>query len=700
MFVNDLPRSPSSLTDFNRSQFIHLLTLLGALFPLLVPAALSGQILFAGTSPSVNFGSVNICPAGQTTPAPCSETLTLKFHVTENEMLGAPRVLTLGAPDLDFTLANGSTCTGSVTAGTSCTANVKFAPRFTGARNGGVEIVADSGDLLAEVPVYGIGSGPQITFQPGLQSTLGSRGPFYPSGVAVDGSGNVFVPDIDNGAVFEIPAAGGYTTVKTLGNAFSFNPGGVAVDGSGNLFVEADSGIVLEIPAAGGYSTDEVVNTFTNKPYGVAVDGSRNLFVADSAGVYELLADGGYNTFRGVGSCCSFGIPKGLAVDASGNVFVASSELGTVYEVLAAGGYTTEETLGSGFENPSGVAVDASGNVYVASSVGLYEILAAGGYAKTKTVGSGSYNADGVAVDASGNIFATDNSVGIEKLDFADPPSAIFPTPTPVGSTDTADGAQTFSVWNSGNQPLVFTTPNTGSNPDYPESFPANTADTSLCAAGVLLAPGTSCDVSMNFVPSVGGVNTGNLVLTYSALNGTPATQSISLEGTGGLFVPAPAFTPKPGTYEWTQHVTLSDQRSGAVIYYTLDGTKPTAASIKYTAPIPITWQTSINAIAALPAGISAAVSGAYEIDRPLLPPIFSPPSGTYGEPLTFTLTPNADHCNPGVCAIYYTVDGEGFKKYAGPVTITKFGTTPVKAFTTEWHFSTSIPADVVYEIK
>src|SRR5438876_140489 len=48
-------------------------------------------------------------------------------------------------------------------------------------------------------------------------STVGS-GFSYPSGVAVDANGNVFVADTYNNAVKKILAAGGYTTVNTLGN--------------------------------------------------------------------------------------------------------------------------------------------------------------------------------------------------------------------------------------------------------------------------------------------------------------------------------------------------------------------------------------------------------------------------------------------------------------------------------------------------
>ena len=53
------------------------------------------------------------------------------------------------------------------------------------------------------------------------RSTPWAAGSASPSGVAVDGSGNVFVADTGNNAVKEILAAGGYTTVNTLGSGFS-----------------------------------------------------------------------------------------------------------------------------------------------------------------------------------------------------------------------------------------------------------------------------------------------------------------------------------------------------------------------------------------------------------------------------------------------------------------------------------------------
>ena len=92
----------------------------------------------------------------------------------------------------------------------------------------------------------------------GTVKTLGS-GFYSPYGVAVDGSGNVYVADSYNNAVKEIVAAGGYTTVNTLGSGF-LHPRGVAVDGSGNVFVaDSRNNAVKEIVAAGGYTTVHIL---------------------------------------------------------------------------------------------------------------------------------------------------------------------------------------------------------------------------------------------------------------------------------------------------------------------------------------------------------------------------------------------------------------------------------------------------------
>src|SRR5271166_1501620 len=91
--------------------------------------------------------------------------------------------------------------------------------------------------------------------------------------------------------------------------------------------------------------------------------------------------------------------------------------------------------------------------------------------------------------------------------------------------------------------------------------------------------------------------------------------------GGGGTTTPpeqpaaTPTFSPSGGTYTSIQKVSLSDATTGASIYYTTDGSTPTAQSTLFSpaTPIAVSTTTTINAIAVASGFANSAVAtGTY----------------------------------------------------------------------------------------
>jgi len=526
----------------------------------------------------LNFGSVAVVT---TTPP----TATLMFNFDTGGTIAAPAVLTQGAVGKDFTDAGTGTCTTNGTshtysAGDTCTVIVTFKPTRPGLRMGGVQLIGSGGAVIATENVYGTGTGPMVTF-PSNTTVIGINGGFNaPFGVAVDGSGNVFVAEAGNSKVKEIVAVSGVVSsssaVNVVGSGFSYADG-VAVDGSGNVFVaDTNSSLVKEIVAVGGLvssnSTVNIVGSGFNQPEKVTVDGSGNVFVADTmnGAVKEIVAVGGVvssaSTVKTINS--GFSAPYGVAVDGSGNVFVADYGHGAVKEIVAVGGVvsstSTVKAVGSGFTYPDGIAVDANGNVFVVdySNTSLKEIVAVGGVVSStstvRTVASGFNHPYSVAVDGSGNIFVGDTGTGaVREIDLSDPPSLSFAS-TLMGTTS-SDSPKTVTVANSGNAALTFPIPSTGSDPSIAANFTLNSSGGSACpllttgsSSPGTLASGSTCFLPISFTPATFGAISGSLVLTDTNLNAASpsyASQTIPLSGTGTPPIPTQlVFTTPPTT--------------------------------------------------------------------------------------------------------------------------------------------------------
>ncbi len=201
-----------------------------------------------------------------------------------------------------------------------------------------------------------------LSISPQLVSTISTAvgGLLFPSGVATDSAGDVFIADTYHNRILEFSTAGVLSTVAVGANLLY--PSAVAVDSSGDIFI-ADTwhNRVLEVSASGVTTT---VASGLLLPGGLAVDNSGDLFIADTwhERVLEVTLATGATTTVASGLL----LPTGLAADSSGDLFIADTYHNRVIEATLATGATT--TVFSG-NYPTGLAVDSSGDLFIAETI-------------------------------------------------------------------------------------------------------------------------------------------------------------------------------------------------------------------------------------------------------------------------------------------------------------------------------------------
>jgi len=228
--------------------------------------------------------------------------------------------------------------------------------------------------------------------------------------VAADSAGNLYVADSRNNLIRKISADGAVTTLAGSGKQGSddgkgtaasfFFPTALAADANGVVYVaDTHNNMIRKIRPDGTVTTiagrisaevakyRDTVIKFDN-PYGIAVDKAGNVFVADwERDMIKKISPGGKvsafagNSEKGAkdgkGAAATFYLPEGLAIDKAGNLYVADCYNNMIRKIspggivsTVAGNVKKGSKDGKGktasFSHPDGLAVDRSGNVYVA----------------------------------------------------------------------------------------------------------------------------------------------------------------------------------------------------------------------------------------------------------------------------------------------------------------------------------------------
>lgn len=259
------------------------------------------------------------------------------------------------------------------------------------------------------VGYYYVGDGGQAT-DAGLR---------YPTGVAFDISGNMFIADRDRNAIRKVNTAGIITTIAGNSNIQGFSgdgglataanlsyPCSIAFDATGNLyFSDYGNNAIRMVNTAGIINTvaGDTANGFggdggpataaqLNYPFGVAFDHIGNLYISDlynhrirkvnTSGIITTICGDGtaaYSGDGGLATAAQLNFPYAISFDAMGNLFIADAFNSAIRKIDTSGIITTAVGNGTnycdgngglatnaGLKYPWGVALNSTGNLFIA----------------------------------------------------------------------------------------------------------------------------------------------------------------------------------------------------------------------------------------------------------------------------------------------------------------------------------------------
>jgi sugar lactone lactonase YvrE len=517
-----------------------------------------------------------------------------------------------------------------------------------------------------------------------------------PQGTALDASGNVYISDTNRNVVWKVAPSGSMSILvarfqgqpaETCANPTVFvGPEGIAADPAGNLYVADGSNRILKVDSSGtvtvyagtgasGYSGDggPATNATLSSPTGVALDSSGNVYFSDANNNVVRKIDrsqtittvagnhtAAYAGDGGQAASAGLNTPWGLAVDASGNLYIADSFNGVIRKVNPSQSISTiagkqgapplsgdgGPATSAGLAAPHGVAVDAAGNLYIAdfhaatirkvsasqqtistiAGIGIYDINR--GDAGLATNGELLYPS-AVTLDPSGNLYITETG-DTSTYAFG---GAIRKVTYPNGQPGNAPAVPAFSV-----QSGAYSTPQAVSVTD-------STAAVTLYYEAGAIDSSTSWTAYTTAIPVAASEPVTAIAVSSSGLQNVATAAYTIITPAAAM----PTFSPAPGTYTSAPSVTISNSTPGAAIYYTTDGSTPTATSTRYAGSITVSSTETVKAIAVAAGYTSSAIATATYVINIFINPV----------PVLNSLSPAI--ANSGGPAFSITANGSGF---------------------------------------
>jgi hypothetical protein len=267
------------------------------------------------------------------------------------------------------------------------------------------------------------------------------------------------------------------------------------------------------------------------------------------------------------------------------------------------------------------------------------------------------------------------------------------------GYTDSPVSSATYNITSTATKPTFSPAGGTYSST---QSVSISTSLGSVICYSTTGSPatdGASCTSGTKYTSPVTVSSSETLYAVAGASGYTDSPVSSATYNITTLVAATPTFSPVAGTYSSTQTVSIADTTTGAVVYYTTDGSTPTMSSAVYSGPITVSSTETLKAIAVATGYSNSAVATAvYTISvGQAATAIFSPAGGTYTSAQTVaigTTTPSA--------IIYYTTNGAtpttSSAVYSGPISVS--ATETLKAIAVATGYSNSAVATAAFTIN